>query len=142
VTIEGMHGLPPILLAEDNEDDFFHFRRSLRAAGVENPLLRFRDGSELVRYLEALPANAAEEGAPWLLFLDLGMPLMDGFEVLEWLKQKAMAEQFTPIVLSGSYAHEAIKRSFALGASEFLVKPIAPAFLAAIAARPRMAMAN
>lgn len=127
-----VHELPPILIAEDNDDDFFFFRRAVRMAGIESPLLRFRDGSELVAFVEK---NTALPTAPLLLFVDLTMPIMNGFEVLEWIKQHA-ATHFLPVVLSGSRREEDLKRAYALGAHEYLVKPIAPVLLAAIAARP------
>ena len=58
-----MHDLPPILVAEDDEDDFLFLRRAIRQAAIENPILRFRDGSELVKFLEQLPAAEAGSSA-------------------------------------------------------------------------------
>ncbi len=128
-----MNDLTPILIAEDSDDDFFFFRRALRAAQVENPVLRFRDGSELKRFLESLPADEFKgSGPPWLLFVDLTMPLMNGFEVLQWLKGWKHHERMRAIVLSGSHRDEDVKRSLALGAIDHLVKPITPAVLGAI----------
>ncbi len=135
-----MHELPPILIAEDNDDDFFFFRRATRIAAIENPLLRFRDGSELVAFLEKYPIPANPHGEPpVLMFVDLTMPIMNGFEVLEWLKKNHLTH-FTSIVLSGSRREDDVKRAYALGAQEYLVKPISPIVLAAIAARPAHAV--
>lgn len=131
-----MHKTSPILVAEDNDDDFYFFRRAVRAADIENPVLRFRDGSELVEFLKKLGPSESQQNGPWLMFIDIGMPIMSGFEVLEWLNEKNTDLRFLPIVLSGSSSSEDMKRSFALGAYEYLVKPIAPAVFAAIAARP------
>lgn len=129
-----MQSLPPILIAEDSDDDFFFFRRAVRAALIENPLLRFRDGSDLVRYLEKIPAaEFTSSGSPWLLFVDITMPIMNGFEVLEWVKRWEHAARFKVIVLSGSHRKEDVKRSLSLGAINHLVKPISPGLLAAIA---------
>jgi CheY-like chemotaxis protein len=134
-----VHETPPILIAEDNDDDFFFFRRAVRMAGIENPLLRFRDGSELVAFVEKnSPTSNRPDDAPLLLFVDLTMPIMNGFEVLEWMKEHA-AGHYLPIVLSGSRREEDLKRAYGLGAYEYLVKPISPVLLAAIAARPARA---
>jgi CheY-like chemotaxis protein len=125
--------LSPILVAEDNDDDFFFFRRALRAAGSENPLLRFRDGSELVRFVEKIPAAEFDAASqPWLLFVDITMPILNGFEVLEWVKGQKDRVKFNPIVLSGSRRDEDVKRAFALGAKDYLVKPISPAVFASL----------
>lgn len=128
-----MNDLTPILIAEDSDDDFFFFRRALRAAQVENPVLRFRDGSELIRFLESLPPeDYASAGPPWLLFVDLTMPIMNGFDVLQWLMSWKHAEKMRAIVLSGSHREDDVKRSLGLGAIDHLVKPISPAVLGAI----------
>jgi CheY-like chemotaxis protein len=126
----------PILIAEDDDDDFFFFRRAARAAGLESPILRFRDGSELIAFIQKDPRE--ESATPLLLFVDLTMPLVNGFAVLEWIKAHA-PHRFIPIVLSGSRREDDMKKAFDLGAEEYLAKPVAPVVLAAIAARPAVA---
>jgi len=134
-----MQELPPILVAEDDEDDFLFLRRAIRQAGIENPILRFRDGSELVKFLEQKPANDSAHShhaqAPWLLLLDIMMPIMNGFEVLQWLATHQGPPKIVPVMLSGSYRTEDIQRATALGATDYLMKPISPAVAAALAAR-------
>ena len=133
-----MQELPPILVAEDDEDDFLFLRRAIRQAALENPILRFRDGSELVKFLEQRPAAEAGSNGqtPWLLLLDIMMPIMNGFEVLEWLATHHGPPKICPVMLSGSYRTEDIQRATALGAADYLMKPITPAVAAALVARP------
>lgn len=134
-----VHALPPILIAEDNDDDFVLFRIAARAAAIENPLLRFRDGSELVRFVETSALDPEKfHGGPLLLFVDLSMPIMNGFEVLEWLRSR-QASGFMPVVLTGTRREEDLKRAYSLGAQECLVKPISPMVLAALAVRATQA---
>jgi CheY-like chemotaxis protein len=128
---------PPILVAEDSDDDFFFFRRAARTAGLENPILRFRDGSELISFLENYPAESAPKSLS-LLFVDLAMPVMSGLQVLQWLKDTHRT-QFLPIVLSGSKREEDMAKAFDLGAEEYLVKPLSPAILAALILRAQTA---
>jgi CheY-like chemotaxis protein len=132
-----MQDLPPILVAEDDEDDFLFLRRAIRQAAIENPILRFRDGSELVKFLEQIPAaeTSADAHTPWLLLLDIMMPIMNGFEVLQWLATHQGPPKIRPVMLSGSYRSEDIQRATALGATDYLMKPISPAIAAALAAR-------
>ncbi len=125
----------PILIAEDNEDDFHLFRRAVRQAQLQNPILWFRDGRELISFLE--PQHVRPKGSPWLIFLDLAMPVMGGFEVLGWLRANNV--RCLPVVLSGSRREEDVTRAFTGGAEEFLAKPLSPAVLAALVARVEQA---
>ena len=132
-----MQDLPPILVADDDEDDFHFLRRAIRQAAIENPILRFRDGTELVKFLQQIsPAEVASSAhSPWLLLLDITMPLMNGFEVLEWLQAHQGLPKVRPVMLSGSYRTEDIQRALALGAADYLMKPISAPVAAALASR-------
>src|SRR5262245_7608728 len=132
-----MQERPPILVAEDDEDDFLFLRRAVRQAALENPILRFRDGSELISFLQRIPGSEAGSSSrsPWLLLLDITMPIMNGFEVLEWLRTHVGLPKVEPVMLSGSYRTEDIQRALALGATDYLLKPITPAVAAALASR-------
>ena len=132
-----MQEQPPILVAEDDEDDFLFLRRAIRQAGVQNPILRFRDGDELVKFLQQLPVSEADSSVhtPWLLLLDITMPVMNGFEVLQWLGSHTGLLKVRTVMLSGSYRTEDIQRALALGAADYLMKPISPAVAAALASR-------
>lgn len=132
-----MHDFPPILVADDDEDDCLLLRRAIRQGAIENPILRFRDGSELVKFLEHIPPSEVESSAhsPWLLFLDITMPIMNGFEVLEWLAKHQGMPKVRAVMLSGSYRTEDIQRALALGATDYLMKPISAPVAAALATR-------
>ncbi|MFY0665699.1 MAG: response regulator [Natronospirillum sp.] len=72
--------------------------------------------------LEALDAVRAGKGN--VMFLDLTMPIMDGYQVLEVIKQEDLPCMV--IVVSGDIQPEAIARVKQLGALEFIEKPIDP----------------
>lgn len=135
-----MQELPPILVAEDDEDDFFFLRRAIRHAGIENPLLRFRDGAELIKFLEQIPV--AEMGAAarsgWLLLLDITMPMVNGFEVLNWLASHKGLPRVRPVMLSASYRPDDIERAMSLGAVDYLMKPVTPQVIAGVAAKQHL----
>jgi CheY-like chemotaxis protein len=113
--------IPTILLAEDSEDDAYFFQRAFRKTATNCSLLRAGNGKLAV---DALSKAAAESSLPLLMFLDLKMPVMSGFEVLEWLKSANLPGKFKVIVLSGSNDDADRARAFSLGAAEYLVKPI------------------
>jgi CheY-like chemotaxis protein len=113
---------PLVFLAEDSEDDAFFFRRALLKANVGCALLRAENGKVAI---EMLGREAAPSGhRPILIFLDLKMPVMSGFEVLEWLRFSGIDPLPKVIVLSGSNDHDDIERALSLGATDYLVKPI------------------
>jgi len=115
---------PVILLAEDSEDDAYFFQRALRRTGLPHTLKRARNGKLAVEALkEAI--EAPEAGVlPHIIFLDLKMPIMGGFDVLEWIRSSPASGRSSVVVLSGS--DEAADRAKAseLGAHSYLVKPI------------------
>ncbi|TGG95529.1 response regulator [Natronospirillum operosum] len=71
---------------------------------------------------EALAAIKA--GQADVLFLDLTMPVMDGYEVLEHIRREDLPT--VVIVVSGDVQPEAVARARSLGALEFIKKPIDP----------------
>ena|ERR1051326_3854905 len=114
-----------ILLAEDDANDVFLFRRAVQKAGLASKVVDVPDGREAVQYLSGEPpyANRALFPVPDLLLLDLKMPLMDGFDVLGWKKTRPELADLPAIVLSSSTIEADIKRAQSLGALDYLIKP-------------------
>jgi CheY-like chemotaxis protein len=112
---------PLILLAEDSDDDAFFFERVFEKADLSCSLHHVVNGVEAVEFLQ----KASRTGElPQTMFLDLKMPILNGFDVLEWMSKQTFAVPIQVIVLSGS-DHEGDKaRAAQLGAADYLVKPI------------------
>ena len=66
---------------------------------------------------------------PHCIFLDLKLPLIDGFEVLEWLRQQPSLAHIGVLILSSSPEHRDRERARQLGAKAYLVKPPTPTML-------------
>lgn len=109
---------PSILLAEDSEDDAFFFQRALKKSSVVCGFIHAGNGKIAIEALQK--ANPP----PILIFLDLKMPVMSGFDVLEWLKASALEAKPRVVILSGSNDQADRERALSLGASDYLVKPI------------------
>ncbi len=115
-----------ILLAEDLEDDILLIRRAFAAARVTIPLHVVRDGEEVLAYLSGLGKYSSRDEFPLpdLILLDLKMPKMDGFEVLQWIRQHPQFKALRVIVLTSSEDIYDVNRAYDLGANSFLVKPL------------------
>jgi CheY-like chemotaxis protein len=116
--------LPPILVADDDEDDTFFIQRLIRKTGVNNPVRTFDDGSEVVNFLggSRLSTEAGRLRCPRLLFLDLKMRGLGGFGFLEWARQQKELAPLTIVVLSNSAEPAMVARALELGAHRYLVK--------------------
>ncbi len=78
------------------------------------------DGEEAIRYFSnGIPMDSTPE----LILLDLNLPLVSGFEVLEFLKANSELRRFPVVVLSGSSNPAEIERCYAAGANSYICKP-------------------
>jgi DNA-binding response OmpR family regulator len=107
---------PFVLLVEDSDDDAFFFQRALRQSGFGGRFAHAPDGEAAVTALRA--------GRPDLVFLDLKIPRLTGFEVLAWIGTQNFEPPLDIAVLSGSEHPGDVSRAMGLGASAYYVKPI------------------
>lgn len=115
-----------ILLAEDSQDDEWLFKLVLERSQIEQPVMVVRHGGEAIAYLEGKDefADRGKYPLPGILFLDLKMPVIDGFEVLEWLRRHpAVRKDLLVIVLTQFGDARQLRRAYDLGANTFLHKP-------------------
>jgi len=116
-----------VLLVEDNEDDIFLMRRLFRRAEIAFPLLVVTDGQQAVDYL----AGANEYGdrekhpLPAVVFLDLKLPFLRGFDVLAWIRTQRQLDALKVVVLTSSIEDQDRERAEAFGVA-YLVKPPQP----------------
>lgn len=115
--------IPELLLVEDSDDDTYFFRRTLKKSGLNCHLHHVTNGAEAVNYIKNASTNSGES-FPKAIFLDLKMPIMNGFEVLAWLQSQTLSVPVHVIVLSGSEHQDDKNRAARLGAAEYLVKPV------------------
>ena len=110
-----------ILLVEDSEDDAFFFDLALKKSGWSCDRVHIIDGGQAVDYLKE---SCNSDSIPDLVFLDLKLPVLTGFEVLEWISAENLLPQLHVVILSGSDHQSDIVRARELGATDYLVKPV------------------
>lgn len=121
----GAHGIPiTILMAEDDDGHAVLIQRAFRDAGLDNPLLRFRDGQEVLDFLAGSGGQALAPDATCLLLLDIQMPRVDGLEVLRTVKADPLLKGMPVIMLTTTDDPAEVQRCYDLGCSLYLTKPV------------------
>jgi CheY-like chemotaxis protein len=129
IHITGAMGL--IVIVDDREDDCVLLERELRSQGVTNPITRFTDGEKALKFLkgDGIYANRTKHPLPCILMLDLKMPRVSGFDILEWLQVNPLPRKCLVLVVSELHTIGEINRAYHLGANSYLIKPSLPAEL-------------
>ena len=114
-----------ILVAEDDPNDSLLFERAVRKTGFNAVLQVARNGEEAISYLKGDDpyGDRSEHPLPGLIFTDLKMPRVNGFELLEWLKKHEVCRRVPTLVLSSSNEPKDIQNAYELGANCYLLKP-------------------
>jgi CheY-like chemotaxis protein len=114
-----------ILIAEDSGEDVLMLKRAFHNARIANPLIEVRDGEQAMHYLSGVGvyADRARYPIPFLMLLDLRMPKMSGFEVLERVREQPALHELIVVVLTGSDNIRDVNRAHELGANSYLIKP-------------------
>lgn len=112
-----------ILMADDDADDRMLAKEALEESRVLNELHFVEDGEELIEFLKQR-GKYADAPRPGLILLDLNMPRKDGREALKEIKADSGLRRIPVVVMTTSKAEEDIFRSYDLGASSFITKPV------------------
>ena len=115
-----------ILVADDDADDRLLIKEAFEENRVRNELEFVEDGEQLMAYLRREGEYTHLEGQPYpgLILLDLNMPKKDGREALAEMKAEAELCRIPVVVLTTSKAEEDILRTYGLGVSSFITKPV------------------
>lgn len=114
-----------ILIAEDNDDDAFLLRQAFKKAATTSRLNIVSDGWKALAYLNGSGVYSDRIAHPFpdFLLLDLNMPRMNGFEVLQAVRQDARCSRLVVHVLTASSRQADIQHAYDLGANSYILKP-------------------
>ncbi|MCX7799218.1 MAG: response regulator [Fimbriimonadales bacterium] len=115
-----------ILLVEDNPDDERLAVRALNQCHMGVNLDVARDGAEAIEYFFGPNGLVHREGAryPMLVLLDLKLPKLSGFDVLERLRAHPATRRVPVVVLTLSDEEQDVRRAYELGANSYVRKPV------------------
>ena len=112
-----------VLMVEDNPDDVFLTKESLKETKLHVNLSVVQDGVEAMAFLRQEGEYAAAP-RPNLILLDLNMPKKDGREVLAEIKADDDLKIIPVVILTTSQAEEDIFRAYELHANCYVTKPV------------------
>lgn len=116
------------MVVDDDDNDVTLLSRCLKSAGVKNPLVHFRTGGEAFLFLKQFCEPGANRAKlPVLMFLDVNMQGLSGFDVLLWARQQPPLQGMKIFMLSGAKEEWDAQIAAKLGADEYLEKFPEPA---------------
>jgi len=115
-----------VLIVDDDETDIMAIQRALRTLVEEKEieLETFNDGEEILERLKKDFSHQknAEFPVPYMMFLDLNMPRVDGFEVLETIRKDPILKLMVVFVLTTSNNPTDICKAYQKSIAGYLVK--------------------
>ncbi len=106
-----------VLLADDDMDDRMLFEDAVSELAMNIHVQTVKDGEELMKYLSTTIV------LPEIIFLDLNMPIKDGFKCLEEIRKNKLLQNIITIIYSTSVDPKDIDTAFNKGANLFISKP-------------------
>jgi adenylate cyclase len=113
---------PAILVVDDNEDNRYTLVQRLRREGYEN-VTTAQSGREALELLGRTPFD--------LVLLDIMMPEVNGYQVLEEIKSDTVLRDIPVVMISAVDELESVVRCIQMGAEDYLPKPFNPVLLKA-----------
>jgi CheY-like chemotaxis protein len=123
-----------ILIADDDAQDTMLVRIAVEKAALGLRLETVGDGQEAIDYLMGRSQYSDRQAHPFpsMLLLDLKMPRLSGFDVLDFVRREPGLRQLPIIIFSSSDDPKDIRRAYDAGANSYLCKPHANDDLSAL----------
>ncbi len=122
-----MPDLQPItlVLVEDDPGHARLIEKNLRRASLSNDLVMFNNGYQAVEYVFCEgDYESRNPNDPLLILLDLNLPGMDGYEILQRVKSNQQTRQIPIVILTTTDDPREIARCYELGCNVYVTKPV------------------
>ena len=114
-----------ILIVEDDAGHARLIEKNLKRAKISNRITRVENGQEALDFLLSEGAfEGIERPSPLLVLLDLNMPVLDGYQVLERMKANPDTKKIPVVVLTTTDDAREVARCYQLGCSVYITKPV------------------
>ncbi len=121
----GAPALARILLVEDDPGDVVLILAAFAELGLADQVAVVNDGEQAIDFLRSQNAFLGRSpGYPAVVLLDVKLPLLDGFDVLQQIRTVEATKYLPVVVLSASNQQRDRQRAYALGANGYVVKTI------------------
>jgi CheY-like chemotaxis protein len=114
-----------ILVADDDTQDTMLVQMAAKRASLNLRLESVKDGEEAINYLMGRDRYADRQAHPFpsLMLLDLKMPRLGGFDVLDFVRRQPGLRRLPIVIFSSSDDPKDIQRAYDAGANSYLCKP-------------------
>lgn len=109
-----------IAIVEDDDGHAHLIKKNLRRGNIHNTVERFSNGQVFLDYLQSEQARDRHH----LVLLDLNMPVLDGYEVLQRMKADERLKRIPVVVLTTTDDPREIERCYDAGCNVYITKPV------------------
>ena len=113
-----------LLITEDDDGHATLIKKNLRRAGVNQEILHFHDGQEVLDFLFKRGPRQREDLKSYVLLCDIRMPKVDGIEVLRQVKADPQLRTIPVIMITTTDDPKDVDQCHALGCSNYITKPV------------------
>ncbi|MHB8629583.1 MAG: response regulator [Aggregatilineales bacterium] len=116
-----------IVLVDDDPGHSRLVEKNLRRSNISNPIVTLGDGQQALDYLLGKTKDAGQNQmpSPLLVLLDLNLPVLDGYQVLQRLKADEHTRRIPIIILTSTDDPREVARCYELGCNIYITKPVA-----------------
>jgi two-component system response regulator len=115
-----------VLLVEDRKADVELTLEALKESKITNKVIVARDGEEALNYLFGKGEYEGRDlrEMPTVVLLDLKLPKIDGFEVLQQMRANDLTKLLPVVILTSSREEQDLVEGYDLGCNSYICKPL------------------